>query len=103
MTRVEIADVALQGIFRAELAGGREAYHLGQCLRMVVGAWMGSGFATVQNGMEVDRAAEGFPVLTQAHLNDLKVRGRDRLGDERIEKARRELAAEMAAARKESA
>lgn len=73
MTRLELAELALNGVVQVERAGGREAYWLGLVLRMVIGSWVTMrGFDAVRNGIEVDQHAQGFPVLTHQHLNDLK-------------------------------
>ncbi len=94
MTKVEIAEVALRGIFYTEHEGGTDAYHLGQCLRLVVGAFISNNLTAVMNNLEVDGTANGFPPLYQSHLNDIKARGLSKLPDQRIERARREIAAE---------
>lgn len=94
MTKLEIADVALQGIFRAEQAGGADAYHLGQCLRLVVGAFASGNLTAVMNGLECDGHANGFGPLSQSQINDAKARGLSTTPDARIERARREIAAE---------
>jgi hypothetical protein len=99
MTRLEIAEKALAGVFATELAGGADAYHLGYCLRLVVGAYASGNLDAALNGLEVDASARGFGPITQAQIIDLKCRGLEKWPDARIERARRELRA----AQKESA
>lgn len=93
MTRLDLASLALRGIFALEHAGGKDAFWLGRCLRLVVGAYAAGQLDAVVNGLEVDAHARGFIELHEHHLVDARYRGLDRMPDENIARARREIQA----------
>jgi len=74
MTRVELAKEALAGIFRVEQMGGADAYHFGQCLRLVVGAYVTKHLHDVQGGLETDAQAYGFSALTMQDIVGMEYR-----------------------------
>lgn len=96
MTKVDIAEMALEGIARTEREGGAAAAALGETLRAVVAAFLSNCFPAVHDGVDVDtRVMWGLMPLYQNHIVDLRHRGLDHLPDPLIEKARREIQEEQ--------
>ena len=91
MTRIDIAERALTGIFQLEREAGKDIGHLGTCLRLVVGAYISGHLNAALNGLEVDAHARGFAPVQQKDLNTMRALGLSFLPDPRIEAFRQEL------------
>lgn len=87
MTRLDIAEQALNAVFQLERSGGTTATPLTDAMRIVLAAFICDHFSCLRNDLYVFARSEGLSPLTHGMVADIRAQGLDRMRNPIIARA----------------